>query len=324
MTCINFTPREFEFTLKSTRWKSGWNTVSYSSLLGKDQQSFRALFELLIAEDGSQIDKNNIAAVKADSSGVGLKFYPPSVFLEAGGKTLVLRTGANTTRFTLGKNAMALNGHDAEFNQREIKFQKNGKEQVIVAPTITVFFGDDEFIFDCRLKDSENVDRTLLRNCLRSGKLDELKEYFLEEPKSAGGGDVQGDIWKLKDMPIGEYAISKIVSYGAGNYGNNYAILLNPEQSPQGVAGVWAAGSSSKLIDSNFEDYSAALEDGSPLTLVITDIIPLGSEKYKVDHTLLFGAPKVFSPNTTVVSEAKLLSAVTVVAEVVDEDDIPF
>jgi len=293
MATINFRNEDFP-SLAMTQFSGKWNPVAMSEL-GEEEQDFMLVL-LLAASDGGEVNQEDILLVRATEDGALLdRVYGPSVFLDPDTNELVLKVGGNSFPVTIeGQNFRvgSLCGpisFEKDPIKRRIKDKDGDDLEVDYYPATIDLLPDDgtdyEFCVNCALAPELEVTRSKVLQMLK--KSESIVGFFNCAPKNEGGSAI-----KMQDLGVGEYALQSVRSID-GSYGKSFILMLESGQE------VWGRGNVDIVLKSQQARIEGLLEEGQPVTLVVSKIQPRSDGKYRVDCALMLREPRESTSSAT-------------------------
>ena len=175
----------------------GRSLIGQGTLSLLEFEQFEALMAFLPVTE--ELNTREVLLVQADSSGTLERVYAPALFATEEGDT-ILRVGSNIWPVTQAKGTFSV-GSLTGFLNVEMK-ENFKKEQYMV---VTVLFSDDSdtasFSIGVRLLPESEVTQVQLQKLVVKG------ESIAPHLMVAGQGGSGGDVGKMHELPLGEYAL---------------------------------------------------------------------------------------------------------------------
>jgi hypothetical protein len=280
-----FEAENFPFLTLVESLNQTWNSLGLKDLQPVEQEGLLKLVTDSGIAQNSDFDPNSVLLVKA-SGGVPTGVYGPCVFRD--GKKIILRVGDNVAEVTQNSDRLIVGELRGKMSVKATKDSK-GEEY----PTAEVnFINTDKEVFKVRISlDPNNED-------LSVGELDAA--IINEEPIIDYLGQVPGQVIKMHELGVGEFAVKAISSTNT-KYGESFKLHLADGRV------VWARGNSELLLRAGHQ-----MKPDTPLTLIVTEIEEFSPGKFSVTNALRERLPKLPGNTNPVVEtlEAQVSSSV--------------
>lgn len=262
---IEFDKKQF-ISLSMQRYQDQWNTIGLSDLMPAEQKLMtQFLSELRLPET----DLDNLLLVKADSNGLLIQVYGPSIAASDDGG-LVLHFGNNITPVALDEASAFVVGDLEGFLSVETVETSKGTSFVKAFVTFGSSVTGAEYKLSCRLVfGDDTITASGLQRAIRTKK--KYVEYFTKVGSNKGGGGSGGAI-KMQELGEGEFTVVGArdleVTYN-GSTRTSFILQLD-----SGVE-VWSRGDASTILEAGFLPTAS-----KPMTLVVRDIQQSGDKTY--------------------------------------------
>lgn len=312
---IKFSKEDFS-SLSFVEFPGKWNAVGLSDLSIAEQSILINLMALLPNPiDAEEVDNDDLLLVKAEK-GMLKEIYGPSIF-QGEKEGLVFKLGGNEFPVTQEGNEFRCGQlvGELQFADKEIVYKdRSGDEEIEYPfyPCTCVFYNDeDEAVYRVRFAVDPVADPKPAKIKALCRKGESVAHFLNPVPVKGQGG---GEAIKMRDMEVGEWAISDIKALPAGQYGPSWILELEDGRS------VWAQGLVKTALAGGYER-----KPGQPLTLAITRIQPSSNGKVYVDCALRQRPPKGGEPGKPEPQKKQAVKPVAATAAAQPNyDDIPF